>query len=294
MAHWTLVYRVHHRTLSSRQRRVVSYRDATEAYNALLTVQREAWYVSGAVSRAYLISPEGQKMPLVSPAPPHHAIARELFTRVVTQRPPDSADPLPVPHFPVDRAIFEWRLLRVFVQVGAVSPTTATILAYINLALFEGSEKGLVALCQQVLEPWVAPPHPGPPDRERLLRHLRGLTKQAEAGFPGAAPVLTYLEQAFSRGTEDFVLQACRTFFKLPLATRQEAGPGTVFALARSPLSPSGERRSRTATKDRRPDNAAGDGTAAVLTETEGAPALRSRHGRSARGGPRQTREPSR
>src|SRR5687768_5523215 len=116
MAHWTLVYRVHHRKLSRRQRRVVSYRDATEAYNALLRVQQEARYVSAVVSCAYLISPEGQQIPLVSPAPPHHAIARELFTRLVTQRPPDSAGPIPAPHFPVDRAIFEWRLLKVFVQ----------------------------------------------------------------------------------------------------------------------------------------------------------------------------------
>lgn len=293
MEHWTLVYRVHYRKLSSRQRRMVPYGDATEAYNALLSVQREAWYVSGAVNRAYLISPEGQQIPLVSPAPPHHAIARELFTRLVTQRPPDSADPLPVPHFPVDRTILEWRLMRVFVQIMAVSSLAAKVLASINLALFEGSEKGLVALCQQVLEPWVVSSHPCPPDRERFLRRLHSLTKQAQAGFSGTAPVFTYLEQAFARGTEHLVSHACHTFFELPLATRQEAGPGTAFVLERSPSSPSGERRSRTAARGRRPDEAAGDGIAAVLTAADGAPVLRSRRGRSARGGPRQARERS-
>jgi len=43
--------------------------------------------------------------------------------------------------------------MRVFVQLMAVSSPAAKVLASINLALFEGAEKGLVALCQQVLEP---------------------------------------------------------------------------------------------------------------------------------------------
>lgn len=54
MESWTLVYRQHHGKLSSRQRRMESYRDATKAYNELRRVQRQAQWEREVVIRFLL------------------------------------------------------------------------------------------------------------------------------------------------------------------------------------------------------------------------------------------------
>jgi hypothetical protein len=206
---WTLVYRVHRHTLASRRRIVERYGDAMRAYDTVLIAlqpKRAPMMGSEVVSHAYLIRPEGEKIPLVSGVPPHHAIAYEQFKQAVTQ-------PGPIPaqheHRPVEREILHRRLVSAFLPALPISEEVVKVLGQIDKALFWGSEQKLATVCELALGPPGAAPRACPPEREPLRRRLHALAKQAQTGFPDAARVLTYLEHALAQKTESRLLTAC-------------------------------------------------------------------------------------
>ena len=210
MEYWTLVYRVHRNSLASRRRVAVRYWDATRAYDMFLLAQqpkREPMRLPEVVSHACIIRPDGEKIPLLSGVPPHHAISRERFMQAVTQR---GLIPTGREHRSVDREILHRRLERALLPALNISENALKVLGHIDNALFWGSEHKLATVCERVLGPLGSSPRECPRDREPLRRRLHGLAKQAQSGFPAIALVLTYLEHAFARGTEERVLVACK------------------------------------------------------------------------------------
>jgi hypothetical protein len=231
MENWTLVYRTYKTHMASRRRVQEWCRDAMMGYHRLLTVLQRTplpGHTPECVSHAYLLSPEGEKIPLLSGAPPHPALTREQLLETLAHRP---LRPAQQGRFPVDRGVFRRRLQQLHLQFP-IPGDAGAVLGNIVVAVVGGKEQGLAALCQEVLGPLSEPPRTCPVNRKPLLRRLRGFATHAQADFPAIALVLTYLAHAFAEGTEGRVWTVCETFRKLQLAKHQNTGAGAVSSHA--------------------------------------------------------------
>jgi len=228
METWTLVYHLCNSRLASRQRHTASYGNATKAYDAFQRTREELhwkfWHDLRRVSRAYVVRPDGIKIPLVSGAPPHQAMTREQFMQMVTRPGP----PPQQRHVSVDREILYRRLMSAWTHAAHISADASKVLLAISNALFWGSAHKLAAACELQLGLPGAAPRQCSPEREPLRRRLRGLAKQARSAFPETALVLTYLDHAVARSTEHdlvTVSNALETFTGKVLGKREDTVP---------------------------------------------------------------------
>lgn len=226
---WTLVYRSCETRWSSRRRVVETYSAALKAYDRLCHIlhleQRAVPLLTlERVSLAYLLSPEGDKIPLLSGAPPHPLIPRTQVLEALAYRP---RRPAPQERLPINREVFRRRLQRLHLQFPIPGDANA-VLGHIVVALVLGKEQGLAALCQEVLGPLGAFPRRCAANRERLLRRLHNFATHAHADFPAIALALTYLAHAFAEGTESRVWAVCETDRKLRYAEHQQAAAGAA------------------------------------------------------------------
>lgn len=230
---WRLVYRSCEMRWSSRRRVVDTYYTALRAYDRLchiLQLERQSvpLLTRERVSLAYLLSPEGKKVPLLSGAPPHPIIPREQLLETLAHRP---HHPARQGRLPINREVFRRRLQHLHLQFP-IPGDAGSVLGHIVVALVVGNEQGLAALCQEILGPLGAPPRTCVANRKPLLRRLHGFATHAHADFPAIALVLTYLAHAFAEGTESRVWAVCETDRKLWLAEHQHTGAGAVSSHA--------------------------------------------------------------
>lgn len=233
MEDWTLVYRSCEMRWSSRRRVVETYYAALKAYDRLCHILHvEQQYVPlltrERVRLAYLLSPEGKRIPLLSAAPPHPLIPREQLLEALAHRP---HHPAHQERLPIDREVFRRRLQHLHLQFP-MPGDAGSVLGHLVVALVVGNEQGLATLCQEILGPLSAPPRTCAANRERLLRRLRGFATHAQADFPAIALVLTYLAHAFAEGTESRVWAVCEMFRKRELAKHQQTAAGAVSSHA--------------------------------------------------------------
>lgn len=219
MENWTLVYRVYAASFASRQRHTKWVSDEVMAYDELQSALQ--WHgprIVGeegrrllisrgeTVSLAYVIRPDGVKIPLLSGVPPHQILERDCFLQA-------AVDPRTLAtrqgHVAVDRKILHRRIERLWFLLRERETAVAGVLSRVASALFWGSAHTLATACERALGPLGGAPRTCPPARGPLRRRLRALARQAQSAFPATARVLQYVEYAVAREAEKDVWAVC-------------------------------------------------------------------------------------